>query len=74
MSLEKVQAYFDKFNIGISHNEETKKTKKKKFNPSLVDFDDANLDPIQTDINDSSYLFNNEDAISFNLNDKKPNN
>ena len=71
----KVKSYdFDKFNIGISHNEETKKTKKKKFNPSLVDFDDANLDPIQTDINDSSYLFNNEDAISFNLNDKKPNN
>lgn len=66
----KVKSYnFDKFNNGISH-EETKKTKRQKFNPDAVDFDDTELDPVQTDTTDSSYLFNNEDAVSFNLNNK----
>lgn len=67
----KVKNYnFDKFNIGAKH-EENKKAKKQKFNPNLVDFDDPQLDPIQTDTTDSSFLFNNEDAVSFNLNNKK---
>ena len=69
----KVKDYnFDKFNSGILH-EENKKSKKQKFNPELVDFDeeDMEIDPVQTDTTDSSYLFNNEDAISFNLNNNK---
>lgn len=69
----KIKSYnFDKFNNGISH-QETRKPKKNKFNPTLIDFDeeDSRLDPIQTDNTDSSYLFNNSDAISFNLNNKK---
>ena len=54
-----------------SKDEETNK-----WNPSKVKFtkDKAgNIDPIQTDETDSSYFFNNEDAISFNLgnNNKK---
>ena len=69
----KVKDYnFDKFNSGILH-EENKKSKKQKFNPELIDFDeeDMEIDPVQTDTTDSSYLFNNEDAISFNLNNNK---
>jgi len=64
---------FDKFNSGISH-EEDKKPKKQKFNPNSVDFDDDNLDPVQTDTTDSSFLFNNEDAVSFNLNNNNNDN
>ena len=60
---------FDKFNSGI-HHEEEKKPKKQKFKPNNVDFDE-NIDPIQTDTTDSSFLFNNEDAVSFNLNSNK---
>ena len=65
----KVKKYnFDKFNNGGARHEETKKPRKPKFNPDNIDFDDAETDPVQTDISDSSYLFNNEDAVSFNLN------
>ena len=68
----KVKSYnFDKFNNGIAH-EETKKPKKQKFNPNNVDFDES-IDPVQTDTTDSSFLFNNEDAVSFNINNKKDN-
>ena len=67
----KVKKYnFDKFNNGGASHEETKKTKREKFNPDNIDFDDADIDPVQTDTTDSSYLFNNEDAVSFNLNNK----
>lgn len=67
----KIKSYnFDKFNNGINH-EETKKPKKQKFNPDYVDFDDEDMDPVQTDTTDSSFLFNNEDAVSFNLNNNK---
>ncbi len=48
---------------------------KPKWNPKKVKFkenDRGDVDPIQTDTTDSSYFFDNEDAISFNLgNDKK---
>jgi len=66
----KVKNYnFDKFNNGL-HNEDEKKPKKQKFDPNNVDFDE-NIDPVQTDTTDSSFLFNNEDAVSFNLNSNK---
>lgn len=67
---QKIKMYnFDKFNSGISH-EETKKSKKAKFNPDNIDFDEESndIDPVQTDTTDSAILFNNEDAVSFNLN------
>lgn len=63
---------FDKFNYGIVE-EDIKKSKPNKFNPKNVDFDsytDGDVDPIQTDTTDSSYFFDNENAISVNLNDK----
>ncbi len=68
----KVKIYnFDKFNHAFAH-EETKKPKKQRFNPDNIDFDsDEKIGPVQTDVTDSSYLFNNEDAISFNLNKNK---
>lgn len=62
---------FDKFTPSISTTPE--ETKKEKFNPKKVIFDDSNgeeIDPIKTDTTDSSYFFNNEDAISIKLNKK----
>lgn len=65
-----VKSYnFRKFSSAIDSSEEEKETKFK-FNPKRVDFDslgDVEIDPIQTDITDSKYLFDNEDAMSFNL-------
>lgn len=64
---------FDKFNYGIIE-EDVKKSKRNKFNPKNVSFDassDDEIDPIQTDTTDSSYFFDNEDAISVNLNNNK---
>lgn len=66
---------FSKFNGGANASSDTEEDNKKyKFNPKNIDFDtagDINVDPIQTDITDSRYLFDNEDAISFSLG--KPN-
>lgn len=48
---------------------------KTKFTPKNIDFDsipdDVEVDPVQTDITDSSYLFDNEDAIIFDIKNKK---
>lgn len=73
---QKVKMYnFDKFNNGIHHEDSTKKNKKQKFHPNHIDFDDtdSNLDPVQTNTTDSSYLFDNADAISFKLNNNDNN-
>ncbi len=74
---KKVKYYkFDKFNQATD-TKSTKKTSKPKFNYKNVKFDSNDdsyeIDPIQTDTTDSSYFFNNEDAISFNLNGDKKN-
>lgn len=74
---KKIKEYnFTKFTGGIS-DEEPKISKRKKFNYSNVDFSDSNktdeIDPIKTDISDSSYLFNNEDAIIVDLKRGNPN-
>ena len=66
---------FSKFTPGIKNSDSDDIEEKIKFNPRNIDFDsagDINVDPIQTDITDSRYFFDNEDAISFNLG--KPNN
>ncbi len=65
---------FSKYITAI--NEDNEKDEKPKWNPKKVKFtedDRGDIDPIQTDTTDSSYFFDNEDAISFNLgnNDKK---
>lgn len=61
---------FDKFNTGGATHEESKKPRKQHFAPNNIDFDDTETDPVQIDTSDSSVLFNNEDAVSFNLNNK----
>lgn len=61
---------FEKFSGGIAEQIE-ESPKKRKFNYSNVDFTDTNnsneVDPIKTDISDSSYLFDNDDAIIIDL-------
>lgn len=62
------------FNKYITAVNEDKKEEKPKWKPNKVEFtkdERGDIDPIQTDTTDSSYFFNNEDAISFNLNGKK---
>ena len=67
---------FEKYQSGIVSGEDSVKTSKKHsgFNPKKVEFDTLEgeeVDPIQTDITDSNYLFNNEDAIIYNINKPK---
>ena len=68
---QKVKTYnfsrFTKSSLDDVHDDDTSgKKKKRKFNPKNVDFSDENheIDPIQTD---SEFLFDNEDAIIFDL-------
>lgn len=62
---------FFKYQSGIVSNDTVKHNPRKrdKFRPDKVDFDsfehDKEIDPIQTD---SSFLFNNEDAIIYDIN------
>ncbi len=60
---------FTKFTTGIVN--ESPKTTKRKFNPKQIDFDnfddDNDIEPIQTDVTDASALFNNEDAIVYDI-------
>lgn len=60
---------FDKYVNNVFTKDIKEEDLKPKFNPKKINFD--NDDPIQTDTTDSSYFFNNSDAISFNLNKKK---
>lgn len=68
----KVKEYnFDKFNNGTV--EEDKKTKKIKFDPNHLNWgnSDGQIDPIQMNVTDSTYLFDNSDAIIVDLKNKK---
>lgn len=64
---------FDKFNSRTV--EETKKTKKIKFDPSHLNWgnSDEQINPIQMNVTDSNYLFDNSDAIIVDLKNKKKN-
>lgn len=65
---------FSKFTSGIS-DEDKVIEKKKKLDLTKKDFETdekGDIDPIRTDNTDGKYLFNNQDAIIFNL--KKGNN
>ena len=73
---KKVKIYdFGKYSDGVTT--ETEDTENglnhKKFNPKKLDFiDERNeVNPVQTDTTDSSYLFDNEDAIVVNFKNKK---
>lgn len=61
---------FTKSSLDDVHDDEMPKRKKRKFNPKEVDFSDElhEIDPIQTD---SEFLFNNEDAIIFDIKNNK---
>ena len=73
----KMKSYnFGKFSEN-SDNDEEKDKKKRKFNPKSVRFDaqnDEEVNPIAMNTTDSSYFFDNEDAISFNLGNEDNNN
>lgn len=62
---------FDKFN-GTTVGED-KKHKKAKFDPSHINWGDSDkeIDPIQMNVSDSTYLFDNSDAIVVDLKKKK---
>lgn len=65
---------FGKYSNGVTTvAEDDTSNIRKKFSPKNVDFRDENneIDPIQTDITDSKYVFDNEDAIVVNLKKKK---
>ena len=63
---------FSRFTKGISEDESKNKgkNKKEKFDPSKISFNsnsEGEIDPIKNNNTDSTYLFNNDDAIVFNL-------
>ena len=64
---------FSRFSNGItsSNIEDNDDSKSNKFNYKNIDFSDLDrsdeIDPIQTNTTDSSYLFDNEDAIVVNF-------
>ena len=66
---------FGKYSDGVTTATEDDENgvNRKKFNPKKLDFvDEKNeINPIQTDVTDSNYLFDNEDAIIVNLKNKK---
>ncbi len=59
---------FGKFTSGIV-DDNTETDKKSKFNPKNVNFDNENgeVDPIQYNLSDTKYLFDNEDAVIFDF-------
>ena len=62
--------YSDRVTSDIEIEDDT--PTKKKFDLKNLDFKDERneFDPVQTDVTDSDYLFDNEDAIVVNLNNK----
>lgn len=66
---------FNKYQTGIVNEGITSSKIKNRFNPKQIDFDDFdgehNIEPIQTDMTDASALFNNEDAIVYDIHKKK---
>ena len=65
---------FGKYSNGVTtFAEDDTSNIRKKFSPKNVDFRDENneIDPIQTDVTNSKYVFDNEDAIVVNLKKKK---
>ena len=61
---------FSKFTAGMSSSDDDKGSKrKKKFDYQSISFESAtgDVDPIQTDTTDLDHLFDNADAISFNI-------
>lgn len=66
---------FEKFTNGITQDVETKKKPSKSWKTETHFEEDANgdIDPIQMDVNDSKFLFDNEDAVIFDFKKENPN-
>lgn len=66
---------FNKFANSDNSVENDNESSKKKFNLKNINFEDERneINPVQTDVSDSSYLFDNEDAIIVNLKKGNPN-
>lgn len=67
---------FGKFTSGIvggSNEGDEENTKKPKFDLKNLDFTDERheVNPVKTDTTDLSYLFDNEDAITYTFKNKK---
>ena len=69
---------FAKYQSGIVNEDVSSKHEKAKFDPKQIDFDSfsdsRDVDPIQTDLTDASALFNNEDAIVYDIRKKSDSN
>ena len=67
---------FSKFTNGILNDDKAEKNKNKKFDLKNITFDkseNGEIDPIKNNTSDLNFLFDNEDAVIFNLNKKKKN-
>ena len=64
---------FSKFTSGVTIEEDTKKSSKLKFDYKNINFEDENdeMNPVQTDTTDSTFQFENENAIVVNFKKKK---
>lgn len=64
---------FSKFTPGVANEEDLNDEKKSKFDPKHINFTDDRdeINPVQTDITDSNFVFDNENAIVVNLKKKK---
>lgn len=66
---------FERFTSGIAEDPEPKKKKSKSWKSETEFNEDINgdIDPIQTDTADTKFLFDNEDAVVFDLKKGNPN-
>lgn len=66
---------FEKFTNGIAEDPEPKKKKSKSWKSETQFNEDSNgdINPIQTDTTDTKFLFDNEDAVVFDLKKGNPN-
>lgn len=74
---QKIRTYdFSKYSDGSMTTEDDADTNKKKFDIKNMNFMDKNneFNPVQTDVTDSKYLFDNQDAIIVNFKKGNPNN
>ena len=64
---------FSKFTSGVTAEEDTRNSTKRKFDYQHIDFADENdqFNPIQTDTTDATFEFDNENAIVVNFKKKK---
>ena len=72
--MQPIKTYnFTKFTPGVAVENDEKNSAKAKFDPKHVNFtDDKNeVNPIQTDTTDATFMFDNENAIIVDLKNKK---